>query len=239
MRMWKEQKREWKKQWHTMSKEDREKMRDQKKEMKKQWKAQKMALFEQHRGMKGKMVARHVKDITITDGTELAPGAPFVKTWRIRNEGEAWPAGCRLLWISRHGDRMGAPESVPLPVEGAVAPQQEVDVSVDLVAPTEPGRYTCYFRMTTAEGVKFGQRMWASIVVAGSSSSSSDEDLAMLKYGNVAEMIEAMGFSTKRKHVIRLLEKHDGNVDKVVRVLAKKDKGCKDHKEKRCKKMMC
>lgn len=229
MRMWKEQKKEWKKQWETMSKEEREAIKAHKKEMKRQWRA----AHHECKDRNGRLVARHVKDITIADGTELAAGTPFSKTWRIRNEGEEWPAGCRLLWISRLGDRLNAPESVPVPVEGPVPSQQEIEISVDLVAPVEPGRYTCFFRLATAEGVKFGQRMWVSIVVPGSSSSSSDDDARMTKYGNTAEMIEAMGFSVKRKHIVRMLAKHDGDVDKVVRVLAKREKGCKDKKERK------
>jgi len=227
--MWKEQKKEWKKQWENMSKEEREALKAHKKEMKRQWKA----AHHECKDRNGRLVARHVKDVTIADGTELAAGTPFTKTWRIRNEGEEWPAGCRLLWISRLGDRLNAPDSVLVPVEGPVPSQQEVEISVDLVAPAEPGRYTCFFRLVTPEGVKFGQRMWVSIVVPGSSSSSSDDDARMTKYGNTAEMIEAMGFSVKRKHIVRMLAKHDGDVDKVVRVLAKREKGCKDKKDRK------
>lgn len=190
------------------------------------WKADREEKIAKREGVK--LVARHVKDVTIADGTELLPGTPFLKTWKLRNEGaEAWPTGCRLLFISRKGDRMGGPDSVI--VEGAVAPGQEVEISVNLVAPAEPGRYTSYYKLTSPEGIKFGQRLWASIVVSGSSSSSSSDDDES-RYGPVADMIEAMGFDVKRKHIIRLLVKHDNNVDKVVKVLAKKDKGCKKNR---------
>jgi len=180
-----------------------------------------------------KLVARHVKDVTITDGTELLPNTPFVKTWKLRNEGpEPWPAGSRLMFISRKGDRMGGPDSVPVSADGgAVAAAQEVEISVNLVAPSEPGRYTSYYKLVTPEGIKFGQRLWVSIVVSGSSSSSSSSsENDETRYGPVADMIEAMGFDVKRKHIIRLLVKHDNNVDTVVSILTKKDKGCKKYK---------
>jgi len=199
--------------------------------MKRYFRAEMEARCEKRAAMGGiKLLARHVKDVTIADGTELLPNTPFVKTWKLRNEGEgAWPAGCRLLFISRKGDRMGGPDSVPVAGEGVViAPGQEVEISVNLVAPSEPGRYASYYKLVTPEGYRFGQRLWVSIAVSGSSSSSSSDEEA--KYAPAADMIEAMGFEVKRKRIVRMLAKHDNNVDRVVHILTKKDKGCKKHK---------
>jgi len=168
-----------------------------------------------------KLIARHVKDVTIEDGMQIPANTPFVKTWRVRNEGAPWPAGCSLLFISKHGgDNMGGPESVPVPVEGPVATNQEVDISVHLVAPAKPGRYNGFWRLITPEGRKFGQRLWVTIAVP-SFGSSSDSDKEADKYESLVETILGMGFTVKRHRVFHLLHKFDGNVDKVCEVLTK------------------
>lgn len=43
----------------------------------------------------------------------------------------------------------------------------EIDIAVDFVAPEYPGRYISYWRMATASGQKFGQRVWVLIEVNG------------------------------------------------------------------------
>jgi len=113
---------------------------------------------------KQRYVARHVEDVTIPDGTELPPNTPFIKTWKIRNEGPAWPPGSQLLFVSHKGDNLNGPERVT--IKGDVKPGQEVEISVPLITPNEPGRYVGYYRMVTPDNIKFGQRVWVSFVVA-------------------------------------------------------------------------
>jgi hypothetical protein len=77
--------------------------------------------------------ARYIADITVPDGTLIQPGDTFVKTWRIRNSGEStWGEGYTLAYFG--DDKMGAPDSVPLPPAN---PGQVVDVSVTLTAPKQ------------------------------------------------------------------------------------------------------
>jgi len=120
--------------------------------------------------------------VTFSEGSEIEAGTPFTKTWRFRNEGDVtWPAGVKVKYIGKGGsDQMGGPESIQIP--GIVQPNETVDVSIQLTAPNEPGRYTGYWRLydPTIER-KFGPRFWVQITVpSGSSSpminSSSDED---------------------------------------------------------------
>jgi hypothetical protein len=42
---------------------------------------------------------------------------------------------------------------------------KEIDVAVDFVAPTRPGRYISYWRLASPSGQKFGQRVWVHIQV--------------------------------------------------------------------------
>jgi hypothetical protein len=97
--------------------------------------------------------AAYVADVTIPDGTRLDPGTPFVKTWRIRNDGTCDWEDVRLTFTS--GEQMQAPSSVPIPFTAAGA---EVDISVEMVAPAAVGDYSagwsicqrdnCFYKVT-------------------------------------------------------------------------------------------
>jgi len=169
-------------------------------------------------------VARHVKDVTVADGEEFAPGTSFVKTWRVRNEGREWPAGSMLMFVSRcRGDQMSGPDFVPVEGGSAVANGQEVELSVPLVAPLAAGRYTGFWRMVTADGKKFGQRLWVSITVASSSSSSEPEPApAVFVDEEKVRVVEEMGFGVKRSRIERMLKNNGGDVNLVVQKLVKK-----------------
>jgi hypothetical protein len=68
---------------------------------------------------------------------DLNPGELFTKVWRFKNNTDtAWGAGKKLLLVG--GDQVQAPASVPVP---NAAPGEIVSVSVDMVAPKEPGYY--------------------------------------------------------------------------------------------------
>jgi len=106
------------------------------------------------------MGARFVTDTTIPDDTRLAPGADFVKTWRLANTGAlSWNDTCRLRFVS--GDRMEAPESVPMP---ETPPGGEADISALMHAPLDPGRYRGEWR-PSCSGVDIGATVFVQIVV--------------------------------------------------------------------------
>lgn len=91
-------------------------------------------------------------DVTIPDGTSFKQNVPFVKTWRVRNEGTcAWDADYVLIFHS--GDPMNGPLSSPLP---AAAPGAVVDLSVDLKSPSSSGAYTGYWELQSSSGSRFG-----------------------------------------------------------------------------------
>ena len=97
--------------------------------------------------------AAFVDDITIPDGTELAQGEAFTKTWRLRNTGTCtWTSSYDLVFDS--GDSLGGPASKPL--LGNVAPNQTVDISVDLTAPNEGGTFRGNWKLRSDSGILFG-----------------------------------------------------------------------------------
>lgn len=97
--------------------------------------------------------ARFIEDVTIPDDTYFDPGDTFVKTWRIRNVGTCtWDSSYSLVFSS--GNIMGGPSSAPLSTN--VAPNTEVDVSVNLTAPATNGTHKGNWKMRAPDGTVFG-----------------------------------------------------------------------------------
>jgi hypothetical protein len=134
-----------------------------------------------------KLAARFVRDVSIFDGTQMAPSTKFTKIWRLKNAGEsAWPMGTRMIFVG--GDPMTSEMSVPLPRGEPVPPGAEVDVAVEMVAPSELGRYLGYWRLAvcpkgtahdpfgrSCPARKFGQRVWCHVQVVDPCASSALE----------------------------------------------------------------
>ena len=97
--------------------------------------------------------AEFVTDVTFPDGSDVQVFDTFTKTWRLRNVGTCtWTTGYRVVF--ERGDRMLAPESVPL--ASSVPPGSIIDVSVPMEAPGTPGTYKGYWKLRDAGGVLFG-----------------------------------------------------------------------------------
>jgi hypothetical protein len=105
-------------------------------------------------------------DVTIPDGAVVSPGQSLAKTWRLRNTGSSsWEGDYQLVFIS--GNQMGAPNTVNVPV---TAPGNTADISINLVAPSNPGSYTGNWRLRNSQGTYFGPTIWVRITVPGGSS---------------------------------------------------------------------
>ena len=105
--------------------------------------------------------AAFVMDVTIPDGTIVAPSTPLIKTWRLKNIGNnTWTTGYSLMYVN--GDQMGAPSLVPLPNE--VAPGQTVDVTVQMMSPAVQGHFRGNWMLQNAAGTPFGIGSTASSV---------------------------------------------------------------------------
>ncbi|KAL9227482.1 hypothetical protein vseg_003165 [Gypsophila vaccaria] len=109
-----------------------------------------------------------IMDVNVIDGTTMAPATPFIKIWRMRNNGKVpWNHGLKLLWVG--GDRFSPSDSaeIHVPLNG-VDVASELDISVKFIAPDLPGRYISYWRMAEPSGHMFGQRVWVQIQVDSS-----------------------------------------------------------------------
>jgi hypothetical protein len=111
------------------------------------------------------LLASFVADETIPDGTEMSPETPFVKSWRLRNDGlTAWPNDTKLIFVSGSPEiRLKSNEGVKV---GAILPGQETVVSVDMTSPDRIGRFASYFRLVDGSNLdQFGHRVWVDIIV--------------------------------------------------------------------------
>jgi hypothetical protein len=89
----------------------------------------------------------------VKDGTVFTPNSIFTKTWRIENIGTCtWTGDYHLIFSS--GDRMEGPDRISF--TESVAPGESVVLSVELVAPDDPGRYRGFWQLSNADDNPFG-----------------------------------------------------------------------------------
>jgi hypothetical protein len=112
--------------------------------------------------------AQFVRDVSVEDNSPFAPGATFVKTWRLKNVGSCtWDQDYDLVFVS--GDAMDAKLAIPLPKK--VEPNQTIDISVTMKAPNKAGTYRGDWMLSNASGTRFGigpkgnQSVWVQIRV--------------------------------------------------------------------------
>ncbi|MCB8982365.1 MAG: C39 family peptidase [Ardenticatenaceae bacterium] len=105
--------------------------------------------------------SQFIADVTIPDDTVITPGEAFTKTWRLKNTGtRAWDDGFSIRYLG--GVKMAAQDSYPLP---PAAPGVEVDVSIDMTAPTAPGTHYEDWRLFDDKGEIFGEIVYVRVQV--------------------------------------------------------------------------
>ena len=113
-----------------------------------------------------------VEDVTYPDNAIVNAGETFTKTWKLQNVGTCTWTGYTVAFVN--GDRMSSPDSVLVPETERSKP---VDVSVDLVAPTDDGTYRGNFELRNAdnEPVLIGAEsiFWVQVVVGPIESSAN------------------------------------------------------------------
>jgi uncharacterized protein YkwD len=132
-----------------------------------------------------------VEDVTYPDNTRLTAGEKFTKTWKFQNTGNCKWADFTVAFVS--GDKMEAPDSVPVP-ETEVS--STVEVSVDLVAPSDDGAYAGNFELRDAEGksIPLGTEptFWVKIVVGEEMPSASEQTIGNCTYTENPEYVQTL-----------------------------------------------
>lgn len=111
----------------------------------------------------------YVSDVSIPDNTVMTAGQTFTKTWKIKNSGTcAWDTGFKFAFTG--GDAMsGATYTLPQ----SVPANTEIDVSVNMTAPSTTGTIRGNWRMSTATGQFFGDEVFLVIIVGGGTATPS------------------------------------------------------------------
>jgi hypothetical protein len=119
---------------------------------------------------------RFVTDVTVPDGTYLAPGEQFEKVWRVENDGTCeWTTGFDLVFDS--GSSFGGEAVVAF--SKSVAPGGTIDFTLDLTAPLAEGNYEGNWFLRNADGVLFGlgskadKPLWIRIIVGSTPTPTS------------------------------------------------------------------
>ena len=90
-------------------------------------------------------------DVNYKDNSAVAPGESFTKTWLIKNIGSCpWGEGYKLVFS--YGEKMSG---AAVPLTAAIAPGQEVEVSVTFKAPDLAGTYFSSWTMQNDKGIPF------------------------------------------------------------------------------------
>jgi len=100
---------------------------------------------------------------TIADGTIFKPGDTFTMIWRLKNTGTStWTAGYLLRYYS--SDTFSAPKEIATGRE--VLPGEEIDISIQMKAPANPGSYSSVWVMSNENRGNFKEPVYIRIKVA-------------------------------------------------------------------------
>ncbi len=103
-----------------------------------------------------------ISDATYPDGAVVTVGQEFVKTWKVKNTGSCtWTTGYRII-NANYGEKMGG---LPTALTAEVLPNTEAEISITLKAPSKPGTYSGYWRLTNNNGYTFGTILTVVILV--------------------------------------------------------------------------
>lgn len=132
-----------------------------------------------------------VEDVTYPDNTRLTSGEKFTKTWKLQNAGSCTWTAYTVAFVS--GDKMGAPDSIPVPETQA---QSTVEISFDLIAPSEDGAYTGNFELRDAEGksVPLGMEptFWVKIIVGEVGDTLAEQTIGNCTYTENSEYVQTL-----------------------------------------------
>lgn len=130
--------------------------------------------------------AHFIQHTTFPEGASVQPGAVISKAWRVRNTGsEPWPVGVflaqteldndlghfgtssmRLLTVPSSLSESSIMISQDLPLQTPVLPNQEVVLSIQMVIECDEGIFSVTHRLSTPEGIIFGDDLRTDIGIA-------------------------------------------------------------------------
>jgi hypothetical protein len=106
-----------------------------------------------------------ISDVTYPDGAEVVAGAPFIKTWKVKNTGPCtWDQDYRLVF-GWGGVGTNWNTTPPSQFTAIVLPGETLEISVTLKASTTAGNYAAFFRLQNDKGFNFGPSLTVVVTV--------------------------------------------------------------------------
>lgn len=100
---------------------------------------------------------------SIADGTVFTPGQTFTMIWTLKNSGTStWTAAYLLRFYS--GQSFGAPKEISIGRQ--VLPGDQIEISLQMKAPTTTGSYQSNWVMSTENRSNFKEPVYLNIKVA-------------------------------------------------------------------------
>ncbi|MGD0173291.1 MAG: NBR1-Ig-like domain-containing protein [Anaerolineales bacterium] len=110
-----------------------------------------------------------LEDVTIPDGTIMAPEENFVKTWKFKNTGTCGWTTSFAIGFS-YGNLMNGNDTA---LPNSVDTGDSVDIAVDMTAPKTTGWYAGWWRLKNESGLYFGDFVYVSILVSNGQETST------------------------------------------------------------------
>jgi hypothetical protein len=108
---------------------------------------------------------------TVPDGTVMAPGQVFTKTWKLQNSGTcAWTATYKAVFTGTGNGPMGGTST---PTGKIVKPGESIEISISFTAPNTGGDYVSWWKLQNDKGEFFGTPFSVAIKVAGATAASN------------------------------------------------------------------
>ena len=119
-------------------------------------------------------VGGFVKDVTIPDGTNMAPGQSFTKTWEIKNNGTCtWNENYTIVFYG--GEQMASATTFKF-TKDDVEPGENIQISIDMKAPTKAGEFISYWILRNDLGQNFfvnGSSIYVEIIVGSATATTT------------------------------------------------------------------
>jgi len=100
-------------------------------------------------------------DVSIPDGSQVAPGSTLEKQWQVKNTGTCNWNESYTLHLTAGIDMGAASPQMLVPSRGG----SEAVIEIQFTAPLEPGRYRSAWQAHNPAGQPFGDPVYIEIVV--------------------------------------------------------------------------
>lgn len=115
---------------------------------------------------KQELDSKLVHNVTLCEGEKVCPGEKIKKKWLVCNNGAvSWPQFSRLVCVGGNIFAENDFVSIPNIPENGLSRDQEVEISVDLLAPGQEGFFVSQWRLMAPGGRKFGTTLTAEMKV--------------------------------------------------------------------------